>query len=197
MPCAPGVPRVRLCALSHPSTHRWHSWHSWHPCSCYPVSVKRLRVGVLYGGRSGEHEVSLASAAAVFGNLDRTRYEPIAIRIVPPVGTRILVPMNLPQPVPREVAADGGNLQRLTRTYFDQHPPAARSKRGRLRPRSAIGRPPHNRRRRARLPARRTRPPRFEHPLIVPIRRCPLPDRRPKRRPMGFPAPKCGGSRYP
>jgi D-alanine-D-alanine ligase len=43
--------------------------------------VKRLRVGVLYGGRSGEHEISLASAAAVFANLDRTRYEPIAIRI--------------------------------------------------------------------------------------------------------------------
>jgi D-alanine-D-alanine ligase len=43
--------------------------------------VKRLRVGVLYGGRSGEHEVSLASAAAVFSNLDRTRYEPVAIRI--------------------------------------------------------------------------------------------------------------------
>jgi D-alanine-D-alanine ligase len=43
--------------------------------------VKRLRVGVLYGGRSGEHEVSLASAAAVFANLDRHRYEPVAIRI--------------------------------------------------------------------------------------------------------------------
>jgi D-alanine-D-alanine ligase len=43
--------------------------------------VKRLRVGVLYGGRSGEHEVSLASAAAVFANLDRSRYEPVAIRI--------------------------------------------------------------------------------------------------------------------
>jgi D-alanine-D-alanine ligase len=43
--------------------------------------VKRLRVGVLYGGRSGEHEVSLASAAAVFSSLDRKRYEPIAIRI--------------------------------------------------------------------------------------------------------------------
>jgi D-alanine-D-alanine ligase len=43
--------------------------------------VKRLRVGVLYGGRSGEHEVSLASAAAVYANLDRQRYEPIAIRI--------------------------------------------------------------------------------------------------------------------
>ena len=36
---------------------------------------------MLYGGRSGEHEVSLASAAAVFAHLDRTRYEPIAIRI--------------------------------------------------------------------------------------------------------------------
>jgi D-alanine-D-alanine ligase len=35
----------------------------------------------LYGGRSGEHEVSLASAAAVFANLDRTRYEPVPIRI--------------------------------------------------------------------------------------------------------------------
>ena len=43
--------------------------------------MKRLRIGVLYGGRSGEHEVSLASAAAVFANLDRTRYEPVAIRI--------------------------------------------------------------------------------------------------------------------
>jgi D-alanine-D-alanine ligase len=43
--------------------------------------VKKLRVGVIYGGRSGEHEVSLASAAAVFRNLDSERYEPVAIRI--------------------------------------------------------------------------------------------------------------------
>ena len=46
-----------------------------------PTRVKRLRVGVLYGGRSGEHEVSLASAASVFANVDRQRYEPVAIRI--------------------------------------------------------------------------------------------------------------------
>ena len=43
--------------------------------------MKKLRVGVIYGGRSGEHEVSLASAAAVFQNLDPDRYEAIAIRI--------------------------------------------------------------------------------------------------------------------
>ena len=43
--------------------------------------VKRLRVGVLYGGRSSEHEISLASAAAVFANLDRKKYEPIPLKI--------------------------------------------------------------------------------------------------------------------
>jgi D-alanine-D-alanine ligase len=43
--------------------------------------VKKLRVGIIYGGRSGEHEVSIASAAAVFQNLDKQRYDPIPIRI--------------------------------------------------------------------------------------------------------------------
>ena len=43
--------------------------------------VKKLRVGVIYGGRSGEHEVSIASAAAVVQNLDPGRYETIPIRI--------------------------------------------------------------------------------------------------------------------
>jgi D-alanine-D-alanine ligase len=43
--------------------------------------VKKLRVGVIYGGRSGEHEVSLASGAAVLANLDRRRYEPVPIFI--------------------------------------------------------------------------------------------------------------------
>ena len=43
--------------------------------------MKKLRIGVIYGGRSGEHEVSIASAAAVFKHLDRSRYEPVAIRI--------------------------------------------------------------------------------------------------------------------
>jgi D-alanine-D-alanine ligase len=47
----------------------------------YSDIVKRLRVGVLYGGRSGEHEVSLASAASVFAHIDRKRYEPVPIRI--------------------------------------------------------------------------------------------------------------------
>ena len=36
---------------------------------------------MIYGGRSSEHEVSLASAAAVIAHLDPQRYEPVPIRI--------------------------------------------------------------------------------------------------------------------
>jgi D-alanine-D-alanine ligase len=43
--------------------------------------VKKLRVGVIYGGRSGEHEVSVASAASIFKHLDSTKYEAVPIRI--------------------------------------------------------------------------------------------------------------------
>ena len=43
--------------------------------------MSKLRVGVIFGGRSGEHEVSIASAAAIFKHLDRSRYETVPIRI--------------------------------------------------------------------------------------------------------------------
>jgi len=42
---------------------------------------KRLRVGVLFGGRSGEHEVSLVSAASVIRGLDPDKYEPVPVGI--------------------------------------------------------------------------------------------------------------------
>jgi D-alanine-D-alanine ligase len=40
---------------------------------------KRLRLVLLYGGRSGEHEISLISAAYVLANLDPERYEVIPV----------------------------------------------------------------------------------------------------------------------
>ena len=40
-----------------------------------------LRVGVLFGGRSGEHDVSLCSAASVISALDPAKYDVIAIGI--------------------------------------------------------------------------------------------------------------------
>ncbi|UNC90630.1 D-alanine--D-alanine ligase [Candidatus Contubernalis alkaliaceticus] len=41
----------------------------------------RLRVGVLFGGRSGEHEVSLKSARSVMDALDKTKYDIVPIGI--------------------------------------------------------------------------------------------------------------------
>jgi len=41
----------------------------------------KIKVGVLFGGRSGEHEVSLLSAAAIFRGLDPDRFEAIGIGI--------------------------------------------------------------------------------------------------------------------
>ena len=43
--------------------------------------MKKLRVGVIYGGRSGEHEVSVASAASIFKHIDAEKYEAVPIRI--------------------------------------------------------------------------------------------------------------------
>src|SRR6185436_5918746 len=44
-------------------------------------SMTRMRVGVLYGGRSGEHEISLRSAATVVAALDPARYDVVPIAI--------------------------------------------------------------------------------------------------------------------
>lgn len=41
----------------------------------------KTRVLLLYGGRSGEHEISLRSAASVWHRLDRTRFEVIPVAI--------------------------------------------------------------------------------------------------------------------
>jgi len=43
--------------------------------------MKKLRVGILFGGRSGEHEVSLLSAASVFKAIDQNKYEVVPIGI--------------------------------------------------------------------------------------------------------------------
>ncbi|MGB9070864.1 MAG: D-alanine--D-alanine ligase family protein [Candidatus Acidiferrales bacterium] len=45
------------------------------------TTQKKLRVGVIFGGRSGEHEVSLASAASVIRALDPEKYEAVPIGV--------------------------------------------------------------------------------------------------------------------
>jgi D-alanine-D-alanine ligase len=46
-----------------------------------PPVGQKLRIGIVFGGRSGEHEVSLASAASVLGAIDRSRYEVVPMGI--------------------------------------------------------------------------------------------------------------------
>jgi len=43
--------------------------------------TKKLRVGILFGGRSGEHEVSLLSAASVLKAIDRKKFDVVPIGI--------------------------------------------------------------------------------------------------------------------
>ncbi len=43
--------------------------------------MKKLRVGVLFGGRSGEHEVSLLSAASVLSAIDKKKFDVVPIGI--------------------------------------------------------------------------------------------------------------------
>jgi D-alanine-D-alanine ligase len=45
--------------------------------------MNKIIVGIIYGGRSVEHEVSLRSSASVFNRLDRARFEPKLIYIDP------------------------------------------------------------------------------------------------------------------
>ncbi|MFI5088511.1 MAG: D-alanine--D-alanine ligase [Terriglobales bacterium] len=43
--------------------------------------MKKLRIGILFGGRSGEHEVSLLSAASILDAIDKDKYEVVPIGI--------------------------------------------------------------------------------------------------------------------
>ena len=43
--------------------------------------TSKIRVGVIFGGRSGEHEVSVRSARSVIESFDPTKYEVVPINI--------------------------------------------------------------------------------------------------------------------
>jgi D-alanine-D-alanine ligase len=47
------------------------------------MAEPRTRVAVVFGGRSGEHEVSCKSALSIMRFLDRLRYEVVPVRIAP------------------------------------------------------------------------------------------------------------------
>lgn len=67
---------------------------------------RKLRIGILFGGRSGEHEVSLLSAASILNAINKNKYEvvPIAITkqghwITSTEAENLLPPSSKPAPV--------------------------------------------------------------------------------------------------
>jgi len=45
------------------------------------MAKKKLRVGILFGGKSGEHEISLRSARSILEAIDRTKYDVVELGI--------------------------------------------------------------------------------------------------------------------
>ena len=82
---------------------------------------KKIRVGVLYGGRSGEHEVSVRSARSVLGAIDAKRYDVCAIGVERSGAWRCKVGAGLPDDVvsvgdeagPHVVLTRGGELMEV------------------------------------------------------------------------------------
>ncbi len=81
------------------------------------MAKKKIRVGLVFGGRSGEHDVSLASAKSVIENLDREKYEIVPIGITPEgrwlLGTE---PMQMIAARQQEHEAEAGSTTAVTLT---------------------------------------------------------------------------------
>jgi len=102
----------------------------------------RLRVGIVFGGRSGEHEVSLASAASVMAAIDRSRFDVVPIGIAK--DGRWLIggdPMRaLSQEAARLALAEGGAEGQTKRELLDRAAPGAATE-ALTRPESSEGLP--------------------------------------------------------
>ena len=73
--------------------------------------AKKIRVGVIFGGRSGQHEVSIRSAASVIDAIDRQKYEVVPIAIsregkwLSPAAAFQLLPANAQSLLPATMAS--------------------------------------------------------------------------------------------
>ncbi len=67
------------------------------------MSSERIRVAVVFGGRSGEHPVSCISAAGVLANIDPEQFEVTAVGITPEGSWLVIDPDAIPAAVGREL----------------------------------------------------------------------------------------------
>src|SRR5277367_4758651 len=91
--------------------------------------AERVRVALLFGGRSAEHEVSVLSAANVFRALDPARYETVPIGIARS-GTWVICPVQdgafphaVPESGPRAALVPGGSGRLIVMPEKEGAPP--------------------------------------------------------------------------
>lgn len=78
--------------------------------------AKKIKIGVVFGGRSGEHEVSVRSARSVIDAIDRAKYDviPLAItkggRWLSPAESTNLLPAETARRVPQKMGAETESL---------------------------------------------------------------------------------------
>jgi D-alanine-D-alanine ligase len=74
--------------------------------------AKKLRVGIIFGGRSGEHEVSIRSAASVIESIDRKKYDVVPVAIsregkwLSPADAFHLLPSHAQSLLPAKLGSD-------------------------------------------------------------------------------------------
>lgn len=91
---------------------------------------QKIRLALLFGGRSGEHQVSIASAASVVQAIDRQKYDVIPVYLTPEGRW-------LPQVEPRHLLQHGGTPSSHAYALFSSDP----QQRGLLPLSSASGTP--------------------------------------------------------
>ena len=80
---------------------------------------KKLRVGVIFGGRSGEHEISIRSARAIVENIDRKKFDVVPIAItkegkwLPPSYSAQLLPAAVQPLLTSSATATTGDIALL------------------------------------------------------------------------------------
>jgi len=81
--------------------------------------AKKLRVGVIFGGRSGEHEISIRSARAIVESIDRKKFDVVPIAItkegkwLPPSDSAQLLPAAVQPLLTSSATATTGDIALL------------------------------------------------------------------------------------
>lgn len=87
------------------------------------MSHKKIRVGVIFGGKSGEHEVSLTSAKNVIDAIDKSKYEVVPIGITKAglwlTGPKVMHQLTDESQIPPKLAAQASPSSRSLVPFLD------------------------------------------------------------------------------